>query len=299
MKLKKLAAGGVLAVAIAIGWSSHVLAQVSPAPQNPQSGSVGVQGTIPSPPPTQGATISLPRDGQSFTDLPVTVSGICPKGLLVKLFKNNIFTGSQQCDSGSFSIQIDLFTGTNELVARVYDALDQSGPESNKVTVTFVDNRQGASPRVTLTSDFAKRGANPGQKLTWPIILSGGTGPYAISVDWGDGKAPDLKSVENPGTFEIDHVYAASGVYNIIIKATDKNGVSGFLQLVGVANGALAQDSAQAQKEENADTKAPSAKIVWQPAALSIPFILSTFWLGKRYELHMLKKKIERGDRPF
>jgi hypothetical protein len=283
-------------------FGTQAFAQVSQPPQNPQSGAVGVQGTIPSPPPTVGATISLPRDGQSFTDLPVTVSGICPKGLLVKLFKNNIFAGSQQCDNGSFSLQIDLFVGTNELIARVYDALDQAGPDSNKVTVSFADNHQGAGPRVTLTSDYAKRGANPGQKLTWPIILSGGTGPYAISVDWGDGKAPDLKSVQFPGTFNIEHTYDASGVYNIIVKATDKDGISAFLQLVGVANGALGQDngsgSASTDKDSSA-AKTPTAKIVWQPAALSIPFILSTFWLGKRYELRMLKKKIERGDRPF
>lgn len=273
----------------------------APPPQNPQNGSVGFQGTISAPPPTTGATISLPQNGQSFREIPINVSGICPKGLLVKLFKNNVFSGSQQCDSGSFSIQIDLFTGTNELVARVYDNLDQPGPDSNTVTVSFNDNRQGAGSRVTLTSDYAKRGANPGESLDWPIILSGGEGPYAISVDWGDGKAPDLKSQQFPGTFTVSHVYDTAGVYNIIIKATDKNGTSAFLQLVGIANGALSQDSGSASSKKDGDgtSQTPKARIIWQPAAFSIPFILSTFWLGKRYELRVLRKKIERGDRPF
>lgn len=276
-------------------------AQVSPPAENPQSGSTGLQGTISAPPPTQGATISLPRDGQSFTTLPVTVSGICPKGLLVKLFKNNVFAGSQQCDNGSFSISIDLFTGTNELVARVYDALDQAGPDSNKVTVSFNDNKQGAGSRVTLTSNYAKRGANPGQTLTWPIILSGGTGPYAVSVDWGDGKAPDLKSLQSPGTFNIEHVYDSPGIYNLVIKATDKNGISAFLQLVAIANGALSQDNSgtSSADKDNSSAAAPKTRLVWQPAALAIPFVISTFWLGKRYELKMLKRKIEKGDRPF
>lgn len=278
---------------------AEVRAQVSPPPQNPQSGSVGVQGTISAPPPTQGATISLPRDGASFTTLPVDVSGLCPNGLLVKLFKNNVFAGSQQCTNGSFSIKIDLFTGTNELVARVYDSLDQAGPDSNKVTVSFNDNKQGASSRVTLTSNFAKRGANPGQTLTWPIILSGGTGPYAISADWGDGKAPDLKSIESPGTFNIEHVYDSPGVYNLVIKATDKNGISAFLQLVAIANGALSQDSGTAANKDDAKTPTTKTRIIWQPAALAIPLVISTFWLGKRHELKVLKRKIEQGDRPF
>lgn len=301
--MKKLAVrlqfgfGLVIALVALIGGAQFASAQV----QNPSGGSVGLQGTISSPPPTQGATISLPRDGQAFGTIPIDVSGICPKGLLVKLFKNNVFAGSQQCDSGSFSIKIDLFTGANELVARVYDSLDQSGPDSNKVNVSFNDARPGAASRPTLTSTYAKKGVNPGDTLTWPIILAGGEGPYAISIDWGDGKAPDLKSQQFPGTFNIDHKYDSPGVYNIVVKATDKNGVSAFLQLVGIANGALSQDAGAAQNK-NGDTGSNAqvkSKIIWQPAAISIPLVISTFWLGKRHELRVLKKKIERGDRPF
>lgn len=276
--------------------------QATYAVTNPQGGSVGLQGTISSPPPAQGASISLPRDGQSFSIIPIDISGICPKGLLIKLFKNNVFAGSQQCDSGSFSIKIDLFTGANELIARVYDSLDQPGPDSNKVNVSFNDAKQGAASRPTLTSTYAKKGANPGDTLTWPIILSGGEGSYAVSVDWGDSKAPDLKSIQFAGTFNIDHKYDNPGVYNIVIKATDKNGVSAFLQLVGIANGALGQDTGTAQNKNSSNTGSVTtikSKIIWQPAAISIPFVISTFWLGKRHELRVLKKKIERGDRPF
>ena len=288
-----------IAVAICGCMGNDIKAQSSPPPQNPQNGSVGFQGTISAPPPTVGATISIPRDGQSFSTLPIDVSGICPKGLLVKLFKNNVFSGSQQCENGSFSIRIDLFTGTNELVARVYDALDQAGPDSNKVTVSFNDNRQGTLSRPTLTSNYAKRGTMPGEKLEWPIVLAGGEGPYALSVDWGDGKAPDLKSLQFPGTFTIDHVYDSPGIYNIIVKVTDKNGYSAFLQLVGVANGPLSQENASSSSKDSETAQTPKVKVLWQPAAFSIPFILSTFWLGRRYELRVLKRKIERGDRPF
>lgn len=270
------------------------------------SGSIGIEGTISSPPPTQGATITLPRDGQSFTNIPITVSGLCPDGLLVKLFKNNVFAGSVQCVKGSYSIVTDLFSGQNELIARVYDALDQPGPDSNKVTVSFVDNKKGAASRITLTSNYAKRGANPNEELVWPIIISGGIGPYAISVDWGDGSTPDLISQEFPGTFNIKHIYESPGVYNIIIKGTDKDGVVAYLQLVGVANGPLSQDSTGSNSgtrkdagQSNTGATTPKTKILWQPAALTIPFVVSTFWLGKKYELRMLRKKIERGDRPF
>lgn len=284
-----------IAVAVPL---SVVHAQVSPPPPNPQSGSVGLQGRISAPPPTVGATISVPRDGQSFTSLPITVSGLCPADLLVKVFKNNVFAGSVQCKNGSYSIIIDLFSGQNELIARVYDSLDQAGPDSNKVTVNFNDNRPGGGSRVSLTSNFAKRGSNPGQPLTWPIILSGGIGPYAVSVDWGDNKAPDLISLQFPGTFNIQHVYDSPGVYNIVIKVSDKNGDVAFLQLVGVANGPLSQEQASGTGQ-NGGTTIIKTKILWQPVAILLPLLFFTFWLGKKYELKVLRRRIERGDRPF
>lgn len=286
------------AISLTVGPPRQVFAAV----ENPQSGSTGLQGRISAPAPTTGATISTPRDGQSFSSLPVTVSGICPKGLLVKLFKNNVFAGSVDCTSGSFSMPIDLFNGQNQLVAKVYDALDQAGPESNTVTVNFNEGTSVQASRVGLTSNFAKRGANPGQTLTWPIILSGGTGPYAISIDWGDGKAAELKSLEFPGNFDISHVYDSPGVYNIIIKATDKNGFSAFLQLVGVGNGALSQtneNGASSGSGNNSTSTVTKTRILWEPAALILPFILFTFWLGKKHELKVLKRKIEMGERPF
>ncbi|MEK7603408.1 MAG: hypothetical protein AAB459_04180 [Patescibacteria group bacterium] len=274
-----------------------------------EQGAVGIEATISAPPPSQGATISIPRDGQTFTTLPITVSGICPTGLLVKLFKNNVFSGSTQCNNGSFSIATDLFSGVNELVARVYDALDQAGPDSNKVNVSYNDARPGTSPRVTLTTNFAKRGADPGSLLTWPITISGGDGPYALSVDWGDGKALDLISQAFPGTFEIKHTYDNPGAYNIIVKASDKNGGVAYLQLVGIANGKSGQANTGSGNAEGGGGNAANnqqgintsvkTKIVWQPAAVAVPFLVSTFWLGKKYEVRMLKRKIEEGIHPF
>lgn len=280
-----------------IGW--HGASQVQAATQ---SDSVGITGTISAPPPTTPATITFPGNNQSFTEVPVRVSGICPTGLLVKVFKNNVFAGSTECTNGSYSIQIDLFTGENDLVARVYDSLDQPGPDSNTVRVNFNDTKTGAGTRVSVTSNYAKRGAFPGETLTWPIIISGGSGPYAVSVDWGDGTEQDLSSQPFPGTFDIKHVYKAAGVYNIVVKVVDRDGIAAFLQIVGVGNGPLSQTGTTAENGATPGAQPVGAirtKIVWQPAMIIIPFIFSTFWLGKKYELHMLRKKISRGERPF
>jgi hypothetical protein len=289
----KLALCAVLLFSVV--WATTASAAAASPVQNPQAGSIGIEGKIPSAPPTRGATITTPSNGQSFSKSPITVAGLCPKGLLVKVFANNVFVGSVQCDTGSYSILVDLFSGANDLVARVYDAFDQAGPDSNIVRVNYNDaqfNPFGYS-LLNLTSPYAQRGANPGQSLTWPIILSGGTGPYAISVDWGDSKAADLISQQFTGTIDLKHVYDSAGVYRVIIKATDKNGLTAYLQLVAVANGAITSNAAG----KDGDSKPTVVtRIMWIPAAICIVLVGVAFWLGKRYELASIRKHLESLD---
>lgn len=258
-----------------------------------QNGSVGLEAKVPANPPTTGGTISIPSNGQVFTTLPITVSGLCPDGLLVKLFKNEVFSGSVQCIGGSYSIKTDLFSNQNELVVRVYDALDQAGPDSNKITVTFQDSSFGNnSSRVSITSNFAKRGANPGDTLTWPIILSGGTAPYAASVDWGDGVI-ELLSLAAGGSFDIKHSYSNPGIYNILIKISDSTGATAFLQLVAIANGPLSQDTTGG----TGTTTVTRVVIVWWPMILAAILIIVAFWLGGQQRLLALRKEMEKRVR--
>jgi hypothetical protein len=265
-----------------------------PLPPNPQQGSAGLQGTVPTPPPDKAATIVTPTNGSSFDRNPISVNGLCETGLLVKIFSNNVFVGAAQCINGSYNLQIDLLVGRNDLVARVFDSLDQPGPDSNLVTVTYTNNQFAGSglQLLSLSSVYAKRGANPGDELTWPITISGGVGPYAVSVDWGDGKPVSLQSEQFAGNITIKHVYDTAGTYVVTIKATDKNGMTAFLQLVGQANGAVTQSS-----QQSSGLVATATAVIWIPAAISIPLIISTFWLGRRYELTVLRRRLEHPER--
>jgi len=274
------------------------LASALGSQQNPQSGSVGLQGTVASPPPTQAATIGVPGNGQTFTTMPITISGLCKTGLLVKVYSNNIFIGAATCAGGSYSIQANLFSGQNSLVARVYDSLDQAGPDSNTVTVTFNDAQFAQfGTRVSLSSPYAQLGADPGKELDWPIIISGGVGPYAVSADWGDGTSPSLQSETFPGNITIKHTYTSAGIYKVIVKATDKNGTVAFLQLVGVANGKVSQGTVGGGSSSTGTTGINTTKtnIIWWPMLLLMPLIFSSFWLGRRHELFSIRKQLERS----
>jgi hypothetical protein len=145
---------------------------------------------------------------------------------------------------------------------------------------------------ITLTSNYGRRAANPGSTLTWPLLLSGGTGPYAFSIDWGDGSKPDLKSVALAGEVDISHVYSQSGIYHVTVKVTDVNGVSAFLQLVAVANGTPTNTGGASGNSKGGSTTV--TKVMWLPAAVCLLLLLPTYWLGRRSELVSLHRKLER-----
>lgn len=253
-------------------------------------GGYGLEATKTQAPPTTGATITTPGNGSSFSTSPITVTGICPTGLLVQIYNNNVMVGAIMCDSGSFSTQMSLFAGTNELKAIVYDDLYQAGPESNIVTVNYTDtNFTRFGELITLTSNYGRRSAANNTQLDWPLQLSGGTGPYAFSIDWGDGSELQLLSQSLSGVVDIAHTYKKAGIYQVNIKAADTNGVSAFLQVIAVSSGEVGVS----ETEPEAD-KVSSAKpvILWVPTlALSI-LLLPTYWLGRRSQLVTIRRKM-------
>jgi hypothetical protein len=263
-------------------------------PDQSTSGSIGLEGKISTAAPSTPATITTPSNGATFTSLPIKVNGLCTSGLLVKLFSNNVFVGSTVCVNGSYSIQVDLFNGLNDLVARIFDNLDQPGPDSNLVSVIFNDTQViQFGTHVLLTSNNAERGAPPGTEIVWPIILTGGNGPYAMSVDWGDGGPTDLFTQANVGTVTIKHTYTSAGIYRVIVKATDKNGGEAFLQVVAVASGS-SQSNTKASSGSGSNNITTKVEFIWWPAVAMIPLIFAAFFVGRREELFALRRQLEK-----
>ncbi|MFZ2545341.1 MAG: PKD domain-containing protein [Candidatus Saccharimonadales bacterium] len=259
---------------------------------SPIPGSYGLEATKKKDPPVQGATITTPGNGSSFTTSPITVNGICPNDLLVEIFNNGVMVGSVICKNGSFSVQVSLFAGANELTAIVYDEVDQPGPTSNSVTVNYTDTKFTAfGALVTLTSSYGRRAASAGSSLSWPLQLSGGNGPYAFSIDWGDGSAAELKSQSLAGLVTISHVFKKAGIYQVNIKVTDANGASAFLQVIAVANGKVDSSTAVATDEKTAKT-ATKTQILWIPTVIALVLLLPTYWLGRRSQLVSIRNKM-------
>ena len=307
MKLKlskRIYLGAIVALSVALSSSSLALAEngtITPIPTpTPQAGSYGLQATKTQAPPTTGATINTPSNGSSSASSPITVGGICPTGLLVEVFDNGVMEGAQNCTNGSFSLKVNLFNGQNNISVVVYDSLNQAGPTSNTITVNASSpNLKCFGEQLTLTSTYGRLGVNPGDTLTWPLQIAGGTGPYAFSINWGDGSPVELKSQLTNGTVNITHVYSNSGIYNVTVQAADTDGATAFIQLVAVANGNTPSASSvtnDQSKISGSATSSSSSDTLLIPAVICLMFMVPSFALGRMsqnaaHSVHIKKKK--------
>lgn len=259
--------------------------------ENPTGASVGVSALVSGPAPTRGAQIFSPRTGSRFSTSPVTVSGSCPRDLIVSIFKNNVFAGSAVCSrEGAFSLPVDLFDGENILIARVEDALGQRGPDSGPVTVTYASPTFQSGPgggfgkQLFVQAPYATKGATVGEKVTWRFSILGGTAPYAVSWDWGDGKT-DLEIARAEGMISRTHTYDRPGNYRVVIRVTDAAGNSAIIQVVTIVVG-------ESTAAIGASSKSAGLGILlaW-PIYLFAAMLVFCFWLGERREIGVLRKK--------
>lgn len=262
----------------------------------PEAGSVGVSGIMPGKPPTTAAVIQSPGSGQHFTTSPVTISGTCPKNTLVELYKNDIFAGSTFCsDNEKFSADIDLLIGQNTIVARVYDALNQQGPDSNSVVIYYdalppqgsaVTSFNFGGNQLLLNTDAVFRGIFPGKSMTMPVTVLGGTPAYAVQVQWGDGEKPTVAPRNDNMTFNVEHSYKKAGTFQIVIEATDTEGRVAFLTVAAVVNGQPDVVAATSSKL----TTSNQLLVLW-PLYTGSLVMVSSFWLGEQREKQVLRKR--------
>lgn len=285
------------AVLLAVGLLLGVYTSYAASP-GPESGSIGLNGVVPGKPPTVAATIDTPKNGARFSTTPVNVTGSCPKNTLVELFKNNIFAGSIPClDTGRYALDIDLLIGENVLVAKVYDDLNQAGPDSNKPTIFYDALPAQAGPltsldfggaQLLLNTDAVFRGVFPNQEMVMPIDILGGTPPYAINVQWGDSSNKVVPRGNNQ-SFTVGHVYKRPGTYQISIQGSDANGRVAFMTVAAIVNGQPGLASGSTDEPAMSNTTMARLLTLW-PLYTSVVAIAVSFWLGERREKHILLK---------
>lgn len=133
------------------------------------SQSVNVTAVVPGPPPTTPATITSPTNNTVVAVTPLVVSGTCGPGLEVRLYDNTTQVGSTICAlDGTFSINMSLNVGANNLTVLNFDTLNQPGPASPTVVVTVVIPSTGSTPGGGPAKSYRNYPSSPGTSTTPP-----------------------------------------------------------------------------------------------------------------------------------
>ncbi len=263
------------------------------ASPGPQASSVSLSGEMPGPPPSTGAVITDPINSQTFQNTPITVSGSCPSGTLVEIYKNDIFAGSTPCNNNNtFTVQVDLLYGQNSLTAIDYNQLNEAGPTSKAVNVTYnvqvppissILNINFTATQLILETSAIFRGTFPGQELYVPIKILGGSAPFALDVNWGDNSSQLIPSGINT-TVNASHIYKSPGTYKITIRGSDNQHRVAFLSVAAIVNG---QPGAVAGSSNSKGGTTNKLLVLWPLYAIAATLVVS-FWLGEKREKHVL-----------
>lgn len=263
------------------------------------------------PAPVQPAVILSPENDDRFTNASIPVTGTCPAGYYVKLFRNTIFSGSALCSDGdTFAVTTDLFVGRNDLQAKVFNLADEEGPSSAIVTVYYDPPTQpgeeepipppegseetpsGADPDTVfyLSTEYYFKAAYTGQKITWDFKIMGGSGPYTAYVVWGDGYSTMEQNITGD-TFTIEHAYNSlkdkREYFSISVRVQDAAGQQASLQLVTIMNdpnvigGALVRPDGSPPAAVAGNLLNGMLKYLW--SAYGILLLMGVcFWLGEK-----------------
>lgn len=235
--------------------------------------------------PTQPALIRTPDDHTTAATAPTTISGACEAAALIKLYRNDHFSGAVLCAAdGSFNLPTDLSEGANQLVARSFGMTQQEGPASVPVHITYTPATRvtGHVAPVAIKAESMYQDYQPGETVSWRLALAGGKPPYTVTIDWGDGKHDTLRR-NQPGSLGAVHVYDKAGGfqdgYPVKISATDARQGTSFVQLVAIVKDQHVLGSMFARTPD--PDRLQSLTISWPTYAVAVLMALS-FWLGER-----------------
>lgn len=209
-----------------------------------------VTGTLATPVPTTAATISSPSSGATVTASPTAVAGSCPvisPQVVVAVDVDGVRAGSSICDDNNdFSVPVTLTPGDHQLVAHTYTITGGSGPDSTALPITFAARKPvatahrssiilasavTATPKTTHAPSSAIIAANAdmpfsylgaSKAITWSGAITGGSAPYHVLADWGDGSQDDFSVAA--GKQALAHAYPSVASRNLTLYIMDAAG---------------------------------------------------------------------------
>jgi hypothetical protein len=300
-----------------------------------KNGQVNVNLIVPGSAPTTGAIITSPSDKSKVLKPLLKVGGTCPSGTLVAIYNNGLFAGSTACTSEStFGLNVQLRLGTNTIQAQNYDALNQAGPTTPQIHISYEEESTTNTLQVNTDEDITvdesvptptapQPSENPcysplppaatswvnvtvscvirnifiGEKLDLPLTITGGIAPYAASIDWGEGDSQQLYILNKDGRHVLSHTFSTSQIKQLSVQVTDAKGDTTYLNTVVDINDA----GGTASTAPNfIDSFFEPALVKWFESSVPIYWaavaLVMGFWIGDIFQRFFgIKKPVRRA----
>jgi hypothetical protein len=162
-----------------------------------------------------------------------------------------------------------------------------------------------------LTSDFQFHTFASQTSFSWSVDLEGGSPPYDVLVNWGDGTTSRLRFPGDP-IFSLRHTYKTSGYFAVVVNSTDSAGAQHVVQLAALITDKLGNapfltsgnihtppaSSGESQGISQTAQSVSLSNIKWLllawPFYLVVILMTVSFWLGEKRELAVVTVRHRR-----
>jgi hypothetical protein len=164
------------------------------------------------PPGGETPVVQAPGNNSTVDVQNVFITGQCyiiDPTLIVVLLRDNQVIGTGPClPDGTFRILVGLVRGVNIIVPKYVTITGQSGGYGQPITLLYNQSEITTAPqtqqspdgqssrlKITLNYDFITYNDTSPTQITYTV--TGGKGPYIVTINWGDGTQTTAKITSN------------------------------------------------------------------------------------------------------
>lgn len=273
-----------------------------------------VTAKIAAPIPGSAAQITSPANGFNVNNPLIEVTGTCPvinPAILVQVNNNGQIAGTTNCDLlGTFRLNITLNNGDNILVPKVLTITNDYGLDGSAVTIKYIapttvvptapqagtsassttevvatTRSQGSAPYLIAKEPFIIY--SPSKEFSWTIDIAGGTNPYTITIDWGDGKIETFTKKE-AGKLTISHKFSKAKTYSVSVAITDVYGIKTIQSFAAITLISQKQESVMGAINNTGKINYMFNGKNLYAIYIFLVLLVMSFWYGARIEQQKL-----------
>ncbi len=152
-------------------------------------------------------------------------------------------------------------------------------------------------PSLLIGSEYRYQTYQVNQPTSFHISASAGTGPYVVTVDWGDGI--HSQQTEPNAAFTVTHAYQQPNTYIVMVKITDSVGTVATLQLSAIVKANVVPVALASTNPTSTGSLFGWMKhwmwVVW-PLYIIVSLMALSYWIGEQeaYRQAMSRRRVPR-----